>query len=215
MGSVSDDDPYLPMRNTNTTYYKLLRRWDPRKLHMQFDTADNTSRVGTETFYMQIKTRGQRTYYYRVTSTLMCGNETVYTPEKLQVFTVEQNATTPNTNLTIKGFWSDIPRLCGIKNYRIVGVADENQDRWKRWDKTFKIDNKGMFTILDTTEPMNHMMIYIQAISRGNIKTRPIHALNVSITPSFSVNTNFAPVFQGVAGNSLPIITLYIGENYG
>lgn len=52
------------------------------------DTADNTTREGDDTFYVRIRTRGMRIFYYPVKSTLVCGKEKVYYPGDLQFFKV-------------------------------------------------------------------------------------------------------------------------------
>jgi hypothetical protein len=52
--------------NTAAEYKKLLRAWDPATRTLEFDTADETSKLGSETFHILIKTRGNRNFYYPV-----------------------------------------------------------------------------------------------------------------------------------------------------
>jgi hypothetical protein len=57
-------------------------------------------------------------------------------------------------------------------------------------------------------------MVYIGFGTDKVQSTVDIHALNVTVTGFFSSNTNSAPFFVGVAGDSLEPMTLLIDHNY-
>ena len=87
----TNDTPYLPQLNTivddstypsyswlpTKTYHKSLRSWDESKRSFLIDTADRTAKLTTETFYVKVTSRGNRSAYYPVESTLLCGRETL------------------------------------------------------------------------------------------------------------------------------------------
>jgi hypothetical protein len=58
------------------------------------------------------------------------------------------------------------------------------------------------------------MMVYLSFGSDLVSSKRNIHALNVTVYGFFSSNPNSAPFFQGVSGDTLPPMTLFIDENY-
>lgn len=66
----------LNSRTSNSdilTYKKSLRSWTESSRTFTIDTADNTTRLGTETFYIKALTRGNIPAYYPVETTLVCG----------------------------------------------------------------------------------------------------------------------------------------------
>ena len=76
------DTPYLPQLNTiaddsTKTYHKSLRSWDESKRSFLIDTADRTAKLTTETFYVKVTSRGNRSAYYPVESVVLCGRETL------------------------------------------------------------------------------------------------------------------------------------------
>lgn len=72
--------PFTPLKNTDTKYYQLLREWDETKREFLVDTADDTTKLTTETFYIEIRTRGNRKRFYEVTTKIICGNEKIIYP---------------------------------------------------------------------------------------------------------------------------------------
>jgi len=162
-----------------------------------------------------VKTRGNRFYYYPIETTIVCGNETIYTPPAVKIFTVQQNTTYEFLSYTVKGFWSDCPRLCNITKFTLEKVVD--QDNRNVSKETigikFQVNNIGNFTLLDPTEIFNHYIIYMSAES-DTVKSPIVHALNVTVVPFYSTNTNAAPVFSGVDRFEFPEQILYIDHNY-
>jgi hypothetical protein len=58
------------------------------------------------------------------------------------------------------------------------------------------------------------MQFHISAETDTKKTPTNIHALNVSITKNLWTNANSPPQFQGVEGNSLETVILYVGDNY-
>lgn len=106
---------YSAEKNYVGQYKKQLREWNPAKREFLIDTADDTTKVGTETFYVQIRTRGNSLRYYEVKTSLICGKETLTVPDKPYNFVVEQNKTAEEAVYQISNFQSDMPINCGIK----------------------------------------------------------------------------------------------------
>lgn len=110
----------------------------------------------TETFYVKIKTRGLREYYYQVQSTLRCGFEEISYPSGLQSLWVFQNSTWPDNSRRVKGFVTNMPNLCPIKTYAIDSIYDNRGALVIDWENRFMIDNvTGNFTVLDTNETIS------------------------------------------------------------
>lgn len=109
-----------------------------------------------------------------------------------------------------------MPNLCGITQFSIKKVVtsdNETLDDYD-WQKLFNIDSKGNFTFLATEELYSHYMVYVGFGTDKVQSTADIHALNVTVTGFFSSNTNSAPFFLGVTGDSLEPMTLFIDHNY-
>jgi hypothetical protein len=87
--SGTSEVAYAAEVNTAATYKKLLRTWDETSRTFLIDTADDTTQVGTETFYIVITTRGNRKFYYQVKTTVECGNEIITYPGGAYTFTIE------------------------------------------------------------------------------------------------------------------------------
>ena len=83
------------------TYKKSLRTWTEPTRTFTIDTADNTTKLGSEVFYVKALTRGNIAAYYPVNTTIICGKELMYTPTEPVVIVHQQNATWPRTNHTI------------------------------------------------------------------------------------------------------------------
>jgi len=66
-----------------------LRTYDESTRTYTIDTADDTSKLGTETFYVEVLTYGGVAVYKQNTITLECGDETVSKPTNAVSFTIE------------------------------------------------------------------------------------------------------------------------------
>jgi hypothetical protein len=71
--------------------------WDESTRTFLIDTAEETSKLGEETFYIKITTRGGREFYKEVKTTLTCGNEVITEPSAPIVLTVRKGDAAPNT----------------------------------------------------------------------------------------------------------------------
>lgn len=196
-------------------YKKSLRTWDEPTRTFTIDTADNTTSLGTETFYILMTTRGNKKVYYPVETLIVCGKEKMYHPTDPVILILQQNSTWPKTNHTVQGFISDMPRLCNITTFTIEQVIDENNNTLLKsyWNDYFAIDNYGNFTFKKTDVVYNHMIVHVSA-NTALIKSETVWTLNVSVVPFFSVNTNAPPHFYNVKKLELETQTLFINYNY-
>jgi hypothetical protein len=81
---------YTAEENTASVYKKLLRSFDDQTRTFLIDTADDTSKLGTETFWIEIKTRGKRSSFMQVQSTVECGDEVISFPSSPTTFVTRE-----------------------------------------------------------------------------------------------------------------------------
>lgn len=116
------------------TFDKTLLKWWDNNRTWHIDTADNTTKKGSATFYVLVVTRGNVKEWHPVTTNVICGRETIKNtplPGGLVQWRVQQNTTTYETTMWVHPhFWSDMPFNCPITNYTLEGIVDAEGNQW-------------------------------------------------------------------------------------
>jgi hypothetical protein len=116
---------------------------------LSFSTATQFHPLGTngpESFWIEIKTRGMRTFYKKVETILICGNEVLAEPSSPIIMTVKFGDSGATTEHQFTTYTSDIPRLCGIISYKIEDVKDKTGNALS---SALKTEALGLIAITD------------------------------------------------------------------